>query len=118
MGCALLRELPAYGKSRCAPGLARRRIARGAGVAARVTLGGCGAVPFVSSRRAMRVVRARHYAGFAARFHRRRALRMNAANRKGCEKDAEDYLAAHEGECEQSRAPLVYVDPRVRQSVF
>ena len=116
---ALLRELLADCKPRFAAGFARRRISRPGGVPACACWSRIGAMLAVSSRHAMRMALASHGAGCAALFRRRGTLRgMSAANRKGCEKDAEDCLSAHEGECEQSRAPLVYVDPHVCQSVY
>jgi hypothetical protein len=74
---------------------------------------------FAGGRRVMRGTHAWRGADCAARLHGRRTLRsMSAANRKGCEENAEDCLTAHEGECEQSRAPIVYVDLCLRQSVY
>ena len=117
---ALLGKLPADGKSRCAAGLTRRRtIPSCARAMARAGLHRVATMLAVSSRRTMQAIHACCGAGLAACFHRRGTLRgTRVANRKGCEKNAEDCLTVHEGECEQSRAPLVYVDLYVGQSVF
>jgi hypothetical protein len=62
-------------------------------------------------------VRADRVAGVTP-FGRRRILRIRATHRERCDNESEDCLAAHVGECGQSRAPLVYVGSRNRQSVF
>lgn len=113
---ALLRKLLTDGDSRPAARLTWRRTAPRAGAMPRADLTARSVALLARSRRAMHASRG---ARCAARLHRRGTLRsISTAHHKSCEKDAEDCLTAHEGECEQSRAPLVYVYLSVRQSVF
>lgn len=106
------RKLAANRQTCPASCLVGRWLSRGAAFFLRVCVRKRGARSAVRGRRLMRGMRIRRGRVFPVRLTRRRALRRISAHcRQGRKRKNEDCRPAHEGECGQSRASPVYVDP-------